>query len=402
MTHFYDETSTERGARASAWIAQATHKPRFRLAIIGTGMMGREHMRVATLLGRAQVRGIYDTEKQSLEQAEEEFRQYSKSGLIRYESIECACNDPELDAMIISTPNYTHWPVVQVALNSGKALLIEKPMATNLKDAQAMALAAEQYSNELLLGMQYRFKAQYVDAFHAVKRQRALGEIKTISLSEYRPPFLDKVDQWNKFNANSGGTLVEKCCHYFDLINQMAEALPHSVYASGGRAVNFLDFQHNGRPADIDDHAFVIINYDNGIRANFTLNMFCQELHEEMVITGEKGRLIAAERASFKTEGPSRGSLQVEVEGHSLYQPKAVGYPRMIEASGHYGSTFFEHDAFIDRLEGKNPAGATATQGLWAAIVASAAQESIRKNCLVDIPKFLATLGIAPAEMESL
>jgi myo-inositol 2-dehydrogenase / D-chiro-inositol 1-dehydrogenase len=394
MKHFYQESSACRGARGSAAITGSKGTAKFSLAIIGTGMMGREHMRVATLLGRAQVHGIYDTSASSLDQAEADFSRYSTSELIRYSSLESACSDPNIDALIVSTPNFTHWAVVKEALLSGKALLIEKPMATCLNDANAMTQAAKQYSNIIQLGMQYRFKAQYVDAFNAIKEQRALGKIRTISMAEYRPPFLGKVDQWNKFNANSGGTLVEKCCHYFDLINQMADARPSSVYASGGRAVNFLDFKHNGQHSDIDDHAFVIINYDNGIRASFTLNMFCQELYEEMVVVGERGRLVAIEKATFKNVSPSQASLQVEAEGHPLYEARNVGYPDSIEASGHYGATFFEHDAFIDRLEGRPSDGATVSQGMWALIVASAAQASMQQNALIDISEFMAVQGI--------
>ena len=156
MTYFYDETSVQRSARASDLIAQASPDPRFRLAVIGTGMMGREHMRVATLLGRAQVRGIYDTSIQSLEQAEEEFSQYSKSELIRYDSIDCACNDPGIDALIISTPNFTHWSVVQTALHSGKALLVEKPMALTSQDAWAMVEAAAQANRTLMVAYNRR------------------------------------------------------------------------------------------------------------------------------------------------------------------------------------------------------------------------------------------------------
>ena len=54
--------------------------------------------------------------------------------------------------------------------------------------------------------MQYRFKSQYVEAFHEIKQNSSLGAIKTIAMSEFRPPFLNKVKQWNKFNAFSGGT----------------------------------------------------------------------------------------------------------------------------------------------------------------------------------------------------
>ena len=57
-------------------------------------------------------------------------------------------------------------------------------------------------------------------------------------------------------------------------MNVIAASRPKKIYASGGRSVNFLDFEWQGVPSDIDDHAMVIIDYDNGVRANFTLNMF--------------------------------------------------------------------------------------------------------------------------------
>jgi len=209
-------------------------------------------------------------------------------------------------------------------------------------------------------------------------------------MSEYRPPFLDKVGQWNKFNRYSGGTLVEKCCHYFDLINLMAESQPVRGFVSGGQAVNFKDFSHEGEQSDIDDHAFVIIEFADGKRASFTLNMFTQELEEEIIVTGARGRLIASETSSFKRDESSRATIQVEVEGHADYAPRDCTYPSVIERSGHHGSTFFEHEAFMDQLEGKPVDAATPLQGLWAIIVASAAQASMASGQPVDIDTFLA------------
>ena len=197
-------------------------------------------------------------------------------------------------------------------------------MATTLADAMDIVSLARDYPAVIQLGMQYRFKAQYVDALQAVAAQSPLGQVKTVAMSEYRPPFLDKVDQWNKFNRNSGGTLVEKCCHYFDLINVVAQSRPRRVYASGGRAVNFLDFEWQGEPSDIDDHAMVIIDYDNGVRASFALNMFCQELYEELVVVGERGRLVASEQASFQPDTPSTAELLVEVPDHPAYRGVSV------------------------------------------------------------------------------
>jgi len=359
------------------------------LAVIGTGTIGQEHMYVATLLGRARVHGIYDSQSQSMDSAEKNFKDYSEQPLIRYADLASACSDPEVDALLICTPNHTHADVLKVAMRSGKPIFLEKPMATTLADADAIVKANDAYPSFIQVGLQYRFKAQYLEAFYEVQQRQSVGVVKTISMSEYRPPFLDKVGQWNKFNQNSGGTLVEKCCHYFDLINLLANAMPLRVYASGGQAVNFLDFQKDGIPADIDDHAFVIIDYANGVRANFTLNMFCHDFTEELVVTGDSGRLVTNELFNVHQQQPSRATIALEKGEWGASKETDVTYAREIEKSGHHGATYYEHVAFVDQLDGKKGEAATTVQGLWSMIVASAAQHSIATQQAVDIRAFM-------------
>ncbi|CAN0503125.1 unnamed protein product, partial [Discosporangium mesarthrocarpum] len=149
-------------------------------------------------------------------------------------------------------------------------------------------------------------------------------------------------------------------------------------------------FSQDGQQSDIDDHAFVIIDFTGGIRASFTLNMFSQELQEEMIVCGDRGRLIATEHSTFKREESSRAEIRVEVEGHDDYHGRHCTYPAEIERSGHHGATFFEHEAFVDRLEGKATDAATPLQGLWAIIVASAAQSSMTTGQPVVIDDYLA------------
>ncbi len=369
--------------------------PTHALAIIGTGTIGQEHMYVATLLGRARVHGIYDSQVQSMDSAEKNFKDYSDQSLIRYADLASACSDPEVDALMICTPNYTHADVLKVAMRSGKPIFLEKPMATTLVDADAIVKANDAYPSFIQIGLQYRYKAQYIEAFHEVQQRTSVGVVKTISMSEYRPPFLDKVGQWNKFNQYSGGTLVEKCCHYFDLINLLADAMPVRVYASGGQAVNFLDFQKDGVPADIDDHAFVIIDYTNGVRANFTLNMFCHDFTEELVVTGDRGRLVANELFNVHQQQPSKATIVLEKGEWGASKQTDVTYAREIEKSGHHGATYYEHVAFVDQLDGKACESATPVQGLWSMIVASAAQHSIKTQQAVDIRAFMLDNNLA-------
>lgn len=370
-------------------------EPRFRLVIIGTGTMGQEHMRVAALLGRARIHGIYDTQSLSMDTAEANFLPLQSQPLVRYNDLSSACNDPAADALLICTPNHTHFDVLRTAMQSNKPIFLEKPMATELQDAAEIVRANEAYESFIQIGLQYRYKPQYLEAFREALDNRALGQIKTVSVSEYRPPFLDKVDQWNKFARLSGGTLVEKCCHYFDLINLLAEARPQRVYASGGQAVNFVDFERNGVKSDIDDHAFVAIDYANGVRASFTLNMFCPDFAEELIVVGDAGRLKAEEYHDIHRSGSGNASLTIKLGENGLSKTSDLTYPRAIEQSGHHGSTYFEHIALMDRLEGKEVDSATPRQGMWAMVVASAAQQSLATGEPVDVDTFIADNDLA-------
>ncbi len=364
-------------------------KPSHRVVIIGTGTIGQEHMRVSALLGRAKIHGIYDVSSYSMDAAEKAFSAHSSDSLIRYKDLESACLDPAADALMICTPNFTHFDVLQIAIKSGKPIFLEKPMATELAEAAQIVALAGSYSSFIQIGLQYRYKSQYVEAFHETLARKTLGEIKTISICEYRPPFLDKVKQWNKFNEYSGGTLVEKCCHYFDLINVLSESEPLKVYASGGQAVNFLDFERDGKKSDIDDHAFVTIEYVNGIRASFTLNMFCPDFVEELIVAGPQDRLVATEKSNFHQLRPTETKLSIELAEQGASRTTDVSYPRLIEQSGHHGATYFEHIAFLDQLEGKSVDSATPMQGLWSMIVASAAQESLKTGQAINIDAFI-------------
>ena len=218
-------------------------KPTYRFNVIGTGSNGCEHIRVTMAEGRGTIHGIYDPNPGSIAQAKASFKQFvPDQELVIYDSLEATCNVPAVDGLIISTPNYTHLDILRTASQAGKHIFLEKPMATTVADAYEIHKIAQDYPAVLQIGLQYRYKAIYVEAIHEALERKSLGDIKMISILEHRLPFHDKVNQWNKFSRYSGGTLVEKCCHYFDLLNLFAQARPVKVYAIGKMAVNFTDF----------------------------------------------------------------------------------------------------------------------------------------------------------------
>lgn len=373
----------------------AKGKPKYRFNVIGCGSNGCEHIRVTHIEGRATIHGVYDPNPSSIIMAKKTFEQITPGyELAVYDSLEAACNDPAVDGLIISTPNYTHLDVLKVAVKSGKHIFLEKPMATTVSDAYEIVNIARVYPAVLQIGLQYRYKAMYVEAIHEALERKSLGEIKMINILEHRVPFLDKVNQWNKFSKFSGGTLVEKCCHYFDLLNMFAQAKPRLVMGSGSMAVNFTDFKYNGEKSDILDNALVNIVYENGVQASFNLCMFAPLYYEEVILVGDQGRLKAYEENNFLPSHRPENYMEVTL---GIEKPSRIStpcYPTFIQESGHNGATFFEHINLIDNIEGKETNAAKVEEGFWSVVVGAAAEEAVRTGQSVYIDEFLQQNGI--------
>ena len=372
----------------------AAEPPRYRFNAIGTGTMGLEHLRVTMFEGRATIHGAYDPEPLSITNAKSVFARYSDAPLQIYDSLEAACNDPDVDGLIICTPNFTHIDVVRTAAKSGKHILLEKPVATTIADAYEIAQIAEKHPGIFQVGLQYRYKAIYTEAIHEALVRKTLGDIKVISMTEHRMAFLDKIGQWNKFSRLSGGTLVEKCCHYFDLINLFAQSRPARVFASGSMAVNFREFEHEKGKSDILDNAMVVIEYENGVRASFGLAMFVPMFYEEIVLCGDIGRLRASENMDFLPGAALKS--QLEIFGGETYPSRVTtpSYPVAIEESGHNGATFFEHVYFVDSIDAGKSDGPTPMDAFWSVAVGVAAEKSVATGEPVDIRALLEEEGL--------
>ena len=131
----------------------------------------------------------------------------------------------EADAVVIATPNFTHYEVLCAALAAGKHVLVEKPLCTDVDDCRRVVDLAERHRGLLWVGMEYRYMrpvARLVEEVHG----GAVGRLRMLAIREHRFPFLRKVGDWNRFNRYTGGTLVEKCCHFFDLMNLIARQRP--------------------------------------------------------------------------------------------------------------------------------------------------------------------------------
>jgi len=347
-------------------------------------MMGLEHMRNTLLVGRAGIGGIFDPAEKSIDHALQTIGKRSEGDHPKvYGSLEEACADPDTDALIIATPNFTHLDVMRVATRCDKALFLEKPIATSVADALEVCRLAVSHDNIVRVGLQYRYKAIYAEAISEVMDRESVGCVHSINMLEHRFPFLDKVGQWNKFDAYTGGSLIEKCCHYFDLMNLFADSIPKQVFATGSQAVNFHDFSYDNLQADGLDQAQVNIQYENGVIGAFSLCMFVPGAREELVICGDAGRLQASEQALLGQEHKNHVEVWAGENGASRITTPA--YPAYISNAGHHGSTFFEHVAFVEDLTRGAYEGPSLSDAFWSIVVGAAAQESIERGAAIDV-----------------
>lgn len=349
-----------------------------RYGIIGTGMMGCEHVRNLALVPGVAVTAIADPDATS--------RQWGRAAVGRdvevYDDYRELLRRAPVDAVVIASPNFTHYEVLCAAFESGKHVLVEKPLCTEVEQCLRVVEAAARHPGVVWVGMEYRFMrpvARLVEEVHG----GAIGRIRMLAIREHRFPFLRKVGDWNRFARNTGGTLVEKCCHFFDLMHLITQQRPLRVYASGAGDVNHQDERYGGEKPDILDNAYAIVDFAGGARALLDLCMFAENARNEMEIaaTGDRGKVEA-----FVPEH------RLVLTRRDRNEPATVTFPvdaNLARAGAHHGSTFWEHVAFRDAIRSGGKPVVSVEDGALAVAVGVAGERSIQ----LGRPVALAELG---------
>lgn len=181
----------------------------------------------------------------------------------------------DLDAIAIITPNYTHKEYVIAALEAGKHVFCEKPMAITVADCNAMIGAVERTHKALQIGTQRRHSGVYKNLVETI-RTKPVGKILQSDLFDYRGdwrvPEADEypngVGYWRMDQSKSGGVVYEMGAHIIDVNNWIFDSEPMSVSSLQG--VNNFSL----RKRDSSDHAGVLVEYANGALLNYGGNVY--------------------------------------------------------------------------------------------------------------------------------
>ena len=236
--------------------------------------------------------------------------------------------------------------------------------------------------------MEYRYMPPVQRMIQEI-HNKTIGDLKMLSIREHRFPFLHKVDDWNRFTIKTVCTLVEKCCHFFDLMRVIAQSEPLKVYASGNQDVNHLDEEYDGKVPDILDNAFVIVDFKNGVRAFLDLCMFAEnsEYQEELCAVGTIGK-IETEVPSNQS-GISNSDLRIGLrENNSVINETIAVDAKILEVGHHHGSTYYEHKSFIKAIRNNTKPEVSLNDGLIAVAIGEAAETSIKEGRVVQMSEF--------------
>lgn len=355
--------------------------------IIGCGMMAQEHIRNIALLGDAAVTVVHDP-MPDLAQAAAALA----GGARVADSLDALLADPALDALVIVSPNDCHVPQLrQIVATRPLPILCEKPLFIAPSERAEVEALFATYPHPVWVAMEYRYMPPV--AALIAQAEAVTGGIRMLTIREHRFPFLPKIGDWNRFNARTGGTLVEKCCHFFDLMRLILQSEPVRVMASAGQDVNHKAERYGGAAPDIWDNGYVIVDFASGARAMLELCMFAEgsRYQEEICAIGPAAKIEA------QVPGPGRfwpialGPAPIPTVTVSPRQPKGPYTveipvdPLLLDAGDHNGSTFYQHQRFAAAVRGAGRVEVTVSDGAKAVAMGLAAQDSARTGQAVSL-----------------
>jgi myo-inositol 2-dehydrogenase / D-chiro-inositol 1-dehydrogenase len=365
---------------------------KIRYGIIGCGSMGREHIEnIRALDGGGKVTAVADPAQASREAAAalmdgqlqlfDDHKDLLKSGLC--------------DAVIVASPNFTHIEVMRDALATELHILCEKPLVTTMADGVEMLERATHRKAIAWVAQEYRYMPPVAEMIR-IAHDGGVGRLHQVAVREHREPFYPKVGDWNRFSANTGGTLVEKCCHYFNLMDFILKEKPLRVFASGGQRVNHLDEKYEGKTPDILDSAYVIVEYPSGARASLDLCMFAENSidNEHVMIVGDQGKLESLLPSGVLRYGRREDWGKREIWGQPSGTAKGVAVRQIRDTNikylgQHFGASYIEHQRFAHAVRNGLPPEIPLEEGLRAVATGLAAHKSIDEGRVVALSEIL-------------
>jgi len=258
-----------------------------RLGIVGVGVGASEILPQMESMPEIQLVAAADINRRVLET----FRQ--RYGARTYDSIEKLCLDPDVEAVWVSTPNKFHAAHTIIAAQHGKHVVVEKPMAVSLKEAEEMIEAAEKNNIKLLCGHTQSY-GPHIRTMRRIIQSGEIGKLCALHVWAYtdwmlRPRTAEELDV-----AQGGGVPYRQGPHQIDTLRILGGGMVRSVRGATGQ-------WFGGRP--IPGYYSAFMEFDDGTPATLMHNGYGYFLGSELVPWGtNRSRYTYEERIAIRKQ----------------------------------------------------------------------------------------------------
>ncbi len=341
-----------------------------KFGLVGFGAWGGHHANAITVTEGAELVAIAARSEASAAAAKEAYPDADV-----YQDYRQLVARDDLDFVDVVVPSHLHHEIALAVLQSGKHLMLEKPMGVTLAECDDMIRLAKQnqclfaVGHELRLSSMWGKAKQMIDGGFLGTPQYALVELS-------RNPYRQGADGWRYDISRVGSWILEEPIHFFDLARWYLQASgdPESIYATA-----------NSRQPDhpeLHDNFSAIVHFAGGGYAVVSQTLAAFEHHQTIKVTGTRGALWASWSGAMDRTRHPTFSLRAFDGQHVTTVPieKPTG-------------ELFELEDQIARLvqarrEGV-PLHCTAEDGRWSVAMCLAAEASVRSGTTVKMSDFL-------------
>ncbi len=252
-----------------------------RLAIVGLGRAGW-NIHANRIRGHAEFR-IVDVADVDAERRTEAKGDFACRTHADYRSL-LAATDAEV--VVVATQSSTHAEIACAVLDAGHDVIVEKPMALNVPDAQRMAEAAKRNGRRLFVHQNYRY---YPDSRHVVEIARTGAHIGTLFEVRVRALSFFRRNDWQTLRKFGGGELNNSCPHFIDMALLLLDAPVKDVFG---------DLKLISNSGDAEDHVKLLIRGTNGRLIDLEISSSCAFPEPKWTLLGSNGTLVSDGKTS--------------------------------------------------------------------------------------------------------
>jgi myo-inositol 2-dehydrogenase/D-chiro-inositol 1-dehydrogenase len=337
-----------------------------RCGLIGYGAWGCHHARVIAANPQACLAAIAARSEATRARARQEHP--ASRVFADYHEL---LGQQDLDAVVVVLPSHLHFEVARAVLDSGRHLLLEKPMCLTVGHCEELIAAARGRNRVLAIGHEMRLSTLWGKAKEVIAAG-ALGEPLYALIELWRKPYRLGADGWRYDIDRVGNWILEEPIHFFDLARWYFQGVaePASVYARA-----------NAKRADhpeLQDHFSATLAFTGGRYAVISQSLGGWEHHQVVKVSGTEGALWASWSGAMDRTFEPTFSMRLQ-RGEAL---EDVPIPR---AAGEVFELEDQFARFLRAVQTGVPPGATGEDGCWSVRLCVRAQESVRLGTPVPV-----------------